>query len=582
MERLVAENTRENGHSGNDEDSDEESGSGEDGEEESEEDEEDKFSDLIYESDSENEATNTSKHSKKGLLIEDKCLESTSKKQMSVEDRKAMMEKAAKELPYTFELPHKFEALEKLLKNRTAEYQAVILDRMIKCNHPKVEPANKEKMITLFAYLLQHINDTAATATGNNIDSTFNIIDRLCPALYDLSQLNGVETSQCFREVIKEKQLEYRNNPKVYPSLDTLIFFKIEADLYSVSDFRHFIVSPTAIFISQILSRCNVNNRADIASGLFLVTTILDYTRQSKRFLPSAINFLTGVIYLSIPKRPIQNSKVIPPFKSTGASSSLLALTEDDKAKVKKCTEEILTSVDLVRTNIDVSFKLRALNTALRLATDLFTSLKENSGARFLAEPIESLLEKIDTDAYPEFVNVSLQKCQKIINSINDQNLNYIVAVASKPKALRQLEPKFERIYDDKRNRKPGSKEKAIREGMIRKIRKETKGAVREIRRDNAFLSKIKFKQQMHGYVLSCFMLTLQYTNKFLLTNKLIGILFILLAMLNDEKKFVESFQKHQFNRVNLMQWIEKRNIYKNVKHYLTLIFFLFNIIQIS
>lgn len=41
------------------------------------------------------------------------------------------------------------------------------------------------------------------------------------------------------------------------------------------------------------------------------------------------------------------------------------------------------------------------------------------------------------------------------------------------------------------------SREKAEREKLIHKLKRETKSARRELRRDNAFLSKVKIKQQI-------------------------------------------------------------------------------------
>lgn len=574
---MIKETTRANGQIGaEDEDeeeggSDEESGDGEEGEEsgddeegsDEEEDEEDHFSDLVYESDSDTEKADTSAISKASKTL---ATNGTSKP-CTEEQRQAMMEKAAKELPYTFELPEKFETLEKLLKNRNAEYQAVILDRMIKCNHPKVEPANKEKMITLFAYLLQHINDTAALATAANVQNCFRVLDRISPLLYDLSHLNPAETTQCFLEVIKEKQSEYRGNEKAYPTLDTLAFLKLGAQLYSVSDFRHSIISPTVIFISHMLSRSRINNRVDIATGLFLVTTILEYTQLSKRFLPAAVNFLTGVIFLCIAKRPIEHLKVIPPFKSTGDQSTLLLLTAKDKKQIQSGVGHCLEAVDLIDTNIDASFKVRALNTALRLATDFLQSAQENTGARFLAEPFENLLEKLDLGDYPDFVQENVKKCRSLINSINDRNLSYIVPAAKKPRQLKLLEPKIERIYDDKRNRKPGQREKGVRDGMMQKIKRETKGAVREIRRDNTFIQKMKHKQQMQRYVklwqlcsvlYVCFVVqqsALMYTFGFCLFS----------AIPSEETRCAESLPKHPFNRASSMRSIGKRSICNDI-----------------
>lgn len=41
------------------------------------------------------------------------------------------------------------------------------------------------------------------------------------------------------------------------------------------------------------------------------------------------------------------------------------------------------------------------------------------------------------------------------------------------------------------------SKQKQEREKLMAKIKKETKGAIREVRRDTAFLAKVQIKQQI-------------------------------------------------------------------------------------
>lgn len=41
------------------------------------------------------------------------------------------------------------------------------------------------------------------------------------------------------------------------------------------------------------------------------------------------------------------------------------------------------------------------------------------------------------------------------------------------------------------------SKEKAEREKLLHKYKRETKGAMREIRRDNSFLAKVRISQQI-------------------------------------------------------------------------------------
>ncbi|KMQ84956.1 nucleolar protein 14-like protein [Lasius niger] len=92
--------------------------------------------------------------------------------------RKEIMEKARKELPYTYNAPESFEELEKLLQNHNADYQSVIVDRIMKCNHWTLNGKNKEKMSNLFVYLLQHINNCASMENADDLVKCFQIFDR--------------------------------------------------------------------------------------------------------------------------------------------------------------------------------------------------------------------------------------------------------------------------------------------------------------------------------------------------------------------------------------------------------------------
>ncbi|KAI4460556.1 nop14 [Holotrichia oblita] len=73
--------------------------------------------------------------------------------------RKEIMEKAREELPYTYKFPSNYEELQLLLKLESSERQFIMLERLIKCNHPSLGNQNKENLNLLFAYLLQYIND---------------------------------------------------------------------------------------------------------------------------------------------------------------------------------------------------------------------------------------------------------------------------------------------------------------------------------------------------------------------------------------------------------------------------------------
>lgn len=401
------------------------------------------------------------------------------------------------DLPYTMDIPGKYEEFHKLLYKRKAEVQGIIIERLIKCNHPKLDGINnKEKISKLFAFLLQYVNELFADATQDDIQRQFKILDILNPHMYDLVQMIPDKLSNILLDVIKEKYSNYLKNIKLFPPLETLIFFKLVSNFCSTSDFRHTVVTPCYIFIQHILSKARLRTRQEIAGGLFLVTICFEFSRLSKRFLPAVLNFLLGIVYLSIPKRPVEVLKIVPPFQSTGPMSKLLAIADiEEKEKLK---EELLKSEDLVLTTFSVDFKIRALNMTLKLIKDIISNLEENIGSNYFATPFLELFERLPLAIYPEFVHTNFKAAKLILEGVSKKKLTKIVPPEKKPKALRLLEPRIEVIYDDKR-RPRLTKDKEERVKLVHKLRRETKGAIREIQRDTEFLQKMRLDQQIQS-----------------------------------------------------------------------------------
>lgn len=460
---------------------------------------EDNLSDMQS---SEEEAPNSQPLAKKAKQNDPATLSSTTSLpiRMSEVDRETMMKKAAAELPYTFELPDSYEQLEKLVAKHNAEYQSVIFERMIKSNHPKVMPETRHKFTTLFAFMMQHLNDTFHSANATTIGDNFRLLKLLSPHIFEVFNMDATTNCRCFRDVIIEKQADFRAQPNEYPSMDTLVFLKLVSLLFSTSDYRHSVVTPSFIFMGQLLSRCRVATRADISAGMFLVSIVLEYTQLSKRYLPAAMNFLVGVINMCLGKRPIEvSADVTPPFMSTGKQSTLLVLSATfDRTTSAFDDGDCLRASDLVSEHIDDNFRVRCLNTALRVATDMLTTIGENKCVQYLAAPFDRVVRKLTIERYPPFVGESRTACLKCIDAINAKPLEFLEMPHKKaPKSLRMMEPKFDVVYDEKRSHRTGSKAKVVRDGLVRKIKMETRGAIREIRRDNAFLAKVQHKQQM-------------------------------------------------------------------------------------
>lgn len=277
-------------------------------------------------------------------------------------------------IPFTIALPDDYEKFLELLGNQSIKIQFTIVERIIKTNHPKLHFSNKNKMLKLFTFLLQYINDIFSSSDESNISKHFKLAQKFGPLLFDMVQMNPEDCSKSFLEVVKEKYEDYKKTQKSYPKLDTIIFFRFLDVLFPTSDFRHPVVTPCYIFLHHILSQSKVKTKSDVTSGLFLATLALDYQKISKRFLPAVLNFLKGICYMGVKKSMLESTRPVPPFKKM---DELLVLDEAVSSVPGK-----MTSKDLVTNDVDDDFKVRALNTAVCLISDYIKLYEDLVGVR--------------------------------------------------------------------------------------------------------------------------------------------------------------------------------------------------------
>ncbi|XP_030753154.1 nucleolar protein 14 homolog [Sitophilus oryzae] len=404
------------------------------------------------------------------------------------------LEKVGNELPFTFKLPESYENLMETFKDKSHTQQKIILERMIKCNHPSLAQGNKENLGVLFDYLLQYLNDLFSEIENTkDLKENFQLFKSLMPHIYDLAQLNPENTHNSVLEVIKEKHQEYRKKKKRYPGIEVLIFLKLVSLLFSTSDFRHQIVTPCFVFIEQMLKNCSIKTAGDISYGLFLCTLILEYTSLSNRYLPVTINFLSGILHMAIPKTGVKIIKAPPPFKSL---CSDLVLT---KKKLKFHPKDKIHISSLILQDIEVEFKISALHLSLKLLREFKDVFKSYSSNVEIFDNVEKYINQIPWHLYPDEVKSEHKEFYDSLNQLkSERKLQYLIMEEKKPKALRLYEPKIETVYDGKRH-KVQSREKAERDKLHQKLKKETKGAMREIRRDKAFLGRIKLNQRIQS-----------------------------------------------------------------------------------
>ncbi|CAM5141856.1 unnamed protein product [Natator depressus] len=421
------------------------------------------------------------------------------KKLQSEEEENAKIEAARSELPYTFTVPESYEKLKSLLFGRIIEEQLVILERIQKCNHPSLAVGNKAKLEKLFGFLLEYIGDLATVEPPE-----LRTIDKLVLPLYSLCQMFPEAASNSVKFVLQDAAHEMEEMIEVkgratFPGLDVLIYLKITAILFPTSDFWHPVVTPALVYMSQLLTKCQVMTLQDVIKGLFVCCLFLEYVSLSQRFIPELINFLVGMLHIAIPQKRLQSYTPVHPFRPAGKNSKLLLVC--DKKDMETWQKQNLPLSIMTRLKESSKtemnhFRLSCLAVCLDLIKKCAALYESLSSFHEIMQPIRALLtEHIPVSEYPK----QLQELhQNALKEIEDKGKHYtpLVCEKKKPVPLKLYTPKIVKVLEFGR-KQGGSKEEQERKRLIHKHKREFKGAVREIRRDNQFLARMQLSEIM-------------------------------------------------------------------------------------
>uniref|UniRef100_A0A182SDZ9 Nucleolar protein 14 n=1 Tax=Anopheles maculatus TaxID=74869 RepID=A0A182SDZ9_9DIPT len=401
--------------------------------------------------------------------------------------------KEAKPVLRVVDVPREYEQFVEMLEDKSVDERINLVASMVHTLKQK-NFLHKSRWSVLFAYILNYVSDRF-TRTAS-IGDEFQTLHQLTPLLHDIAATDPSGIGQVFHSVLEEKYTDYKNRPRRYPDLSTLVLLKLVPLLFSASDRRHSIVTPALVFVGEILTRCQVRNRRDISRGLLLVTVALECVEHSKRFLPSTIAFLTGVLDQACPKESLSPiTTIVQPFKLT--SSLLLSETENDTSTADELQ---LTAQDLLLTQITPSFKVRAVACTVSLVAALCKQLENVAAVSTIAKQFLQPLTIIQKRSYPSTVQELLQQTKSAMTEVSNQPLAYLVQAEKKPKPLRLLEPKINPIYEDIRRRpKTAIPIREQRRKIQQKIKKVTRGAKREIRLDNEYIAKLQHKRRMES-----------------------------------------------------------------------------------
>ncbi|KAL4706935.1 hypothetical protein ACJJTC_005204 [Scirpophaga incertulas] len=189
---------------------------------------------------------------------------------------------------------------------------------------------------------------------------------------------------------------------------------------------------------------------------------------------------------------PIQ---VVPPFR-LHRDSKILNLEHDCS---KMAADNKMAAKDLVTKDIDDGFKIRCLNVCVGMLREFFDFFSELEAQQYLFEAHISLINRIDLDLYPTGVASRVADSVKYMKEcLEVKTFTPLTREQKRPKALRMYEPDVQEVFTGGKSSKL-SREKAESARLQSKYKREMKGALREIRRDKAYIASVKLRQKIHS-----------------------------------------------------------------------------------
>lgn len=377
------------------------------------------------------------------------------------------------DIPYLIAVPDHMDSFDALLDKRSPHEELLIVDRIIKGNAPSLHDQNRKRLEKFLQLLIDRVYMLADEPTITQ--ETLQRIDGLIPHIHHLVEVSPSAAARSFVEVIKNIYHDGRaSGPKKesnFPGFEKLIMFKLIGICFSVSDSKHAVGTPALICMAHMLTTCKVTDARNMLRGIFLAQVMLEYVAFGGKYCPEIIAFILRVLTES---HRLTVSGQIREKDLRLRISDLYRATDQEIPRTDRCK---------------VLFGL--LNT-ISLAADVFGKLPSFPE---IFGKIQQRLEKLESSWYPDSL-------KELLTSVSEKLSRVITRgplrrEKKKPQMLKLYEPLIEERIDLLRKVHQCKGVKAETRKLQAKYRKELKGAMREVRRDNQFIAQFKLKEQL-------------------------------------------------------------------------------------
>ncbi|CAI8594698.1 unnamed protein product [Vicia faba] len=404
------------------------------------------------------------------------------------------------EIPYIIEAPKTFEELCSLVDKRSNSDIILIINRIRKSNAITLAAENRKKVQVFYGVLLQYF-----AVLTNKKPLNVELVNMLVKPLIEISTEIPYFAAICARRRIETTRKQFVESIKnaensSWPSSKTLCLFRLWSMIFPCSDFRHPVMTPVVLLMCEYLMRCPITSGRDIAIGSFLCSMLLSVFKQSQKFCPEAIIFIQTLLLATTESKHISCE-----------DSQLYHLMELKDLKPLVCINESVDKINALNffKLIDMpedspffttdDFRVSVLVTVVETLQGYINAYKDLSSFPEIFLPIlKLLLEMAEQKNMPNALRDKVKDVAELIKLKADEHhatRRPLQMRKQKPVPIRLLNPKFEENYI-KGVDYDYDHQRAVLKKLNRQVKRERKGAARELRKDNYFLLDVKEKER--------------------------------------------------------------------------------------
>jgi nucleolar protein 14 len=387
-------------------------------------------------------------------------------------------------IPYTFPCPQTHEEMLKTFEGIDVTKIPVAVQRIRALYHPKLDSKNKERLGKFSQLLVQHI-----AYLGDRFEPHwFPTLESLSRHVHSLAMSFPIEVAKAYRTHIQEMEQE---RPLALTVGDLIILTAV-GTTFPTSDHFHQVVTPAMLAIARYLGQKIPQRLSDYATETYLSILALQYQQFSKRYVPELMNFCLNTLCSVAPEKPQEKLGFFPLHEPSvgirikGADKATIrklncgdcqpkeSLTREEEASLKVAIINTITAI--LKAAAETWHKLSAFHETFLPALLVLQHLTSKPNSAHLPAPLTAKL----TDTASAITRL-LQLARL---SRRPLELHH-----HRPLAIRTYIPKFEDSFDPDKHYDP-DRERAELAKLKAEHKRERKGALRELRKDAAFMQR--------------------------------------------------------------------------------------------